>query len=71
MSQFALLRWPDGSGWGHVSVRTEHSGLPRFVGFVRIDDPRVQELLDRTGPPIAEGDMLEVEFPVSELMLTR
>lgn len=69
MSRVAVLRWPSGSDWGHVSVRTNEANPPRFVGFVRMDNPLIQELLARSGAPEQDGDMCELEFAASENVL--
>ncbi|GAA0508669.1 hypothetical protein GCM10011581_19280 [Saccharopolyspora subtropica] len=62
MSCRAILRWPNGSPWGHLATVGHDGGLPRFAGFVRMDDPRVRALLDRVSVRHVDGDMLEVHF---------
>ncbi|MBB5154212.1 hypothetical protein [Saccharopolyspora phatthalungensis] len=69
MSRRAILRWPNGSDWGHLATVPDDGGLPRFAGFVRMTDQRVQHLLARTTARPADGDMWEIHFTFAECEL--
>ncbi|MEU5852037.1 hypothetical protein [Saccharopolyspora shandongensis] len=69
MSRRAILRWPNGSDWGHLATVPDDGGAPRFAGFVRMTDPRVLALLDRVPPRRADGDMWEAHFTAAEFEL--
>ncbi|TDD56686.1 hypothetical protein [Saccharopolyspora elongata] len=70
MSRRAILRWPNGSDWGHLATVPEDGGSPRFAGFVRMTDPRVQALLARVPPRRADGDIWEAHFTAAESELS-
>ncbi|MGP4018528.1 hypothetical protein [Saccharopolyspora sp. 5N708] len=70
MSSRAILRWPNGSDWGHLATVPEDGGLPRFAGFVRMTDPRVAALLTKIEPRWAADEMWEVHFTAAESELT-
>ncbi|MER7010545.1 hypothetical protein ABT324_03840 [Saccharopolyspora sp. NPDC000359] len=69
MSRRVVLRWPNGSEWGHLAEVPDEGGLPRFTGFIRMTDPRVQDLISRVEPQRADGDMWEVHFSAAETEL--
>ncbi|MER7077567.1 hypothetical protein SAMN02982929_04404 [Saccharopolyspora kobensis] len=66
MSRRAILRWPHGSEWGHLAEVPDGGGLPRFTGFVRMTDPRVQTLITLVEPQPADEGMWEVHFTAAE-----
>ncbi|MGI8309323.1 hypothetical protein [Saccharopolyspora sp. ASAGF58] len=66
MFRRAILRWPNGSDWGHLATVSDDGGLPQFAGFVQMSDPRVQDLLARIAPRPAGGDMWEAHFTTND-----
>lgn len=62
MSRTAILRWPEGENWGQLSVATS-TGEPRFIGFVKLTDPDVRELISRS-TIVGDEDMREIRFAV-------
>ncbi|WP_380575327.1 hypothetical protein [Saccharopolyspora hordei] len=66
MTRRAILRWPHGSEWGHLAEVPDDGGLPRFTGFVRMTDPRVQALVTRYEPQRTDDGMWELHFSATE-----
>ncbi|MDA3629701.1 hypothetical protein [Saccharopolyspora oryzae] len=69
MTRRAVLRWPNGSDWGHLAEVPDEGGLPRFTGFVRMTDPRVRALIAGNTPQPVDDDMWEVHFTAAETEL--
>ncbi|WP_433870791.1 hypothetical protein [Saccharopolyspora sp. CA-218241] len=62
MSRRAILRWSDEGEWGHLAVVEE--GRSRFCGFVRLSEPRLQVLLDRSPASLDDTEVWELSIPL-------